>query len=79
MSAAIREDDVEQAMLVWLLGLGWTVARGPHISRPGARTPGTERARYREVISVGPTRFRQPHPNEINDLRAVGRRPCIVK
>lgn len=22
MSAAIREDDVEQAMLVWLLGLG---------------------------------------------------------
>lgn len=46
----ISEDDVEQAMLQWLAGLGWSTARGPDISPPDAKTPGTERASYRDVV-----------------------------
>ncbi|WP_324781125.1 type I restriction endonuclease subunit R [Thiobacillus sedimenti] len=45
----ISEDDVEQAMLEWLAGLGWSVAHGPDISPPDAKTPGTERDSYRDV------------------------------
>ncbi len=45
----ISEDAVEQAMLEWLAGLGWSVAHGPDISPPDPKTPGTERDSYREV------------------------------
>lgn len=45
----ISEEAVEQAMLEWLAGLGWSVAHGPDISPPDAETPGTERDSYREV------------------------------
>ena len=45
----ISEDAVEQAMLEWLASLGWSVAHGPDISPPDAKTPGTERDSYREV------------------------------
>ena len=48
MKAAINEDAVEQALLEWLAGLGWATAHGPDISPPDAKTPGTERANYRE-------------------------------
>ncbi|MEZ0031265.1 type I restriction enzyme R subunit [Bradyrhizobium japonicum] len=51
--SGISEDDVEQAMLQWLSGLGWSIAHGPDISPPDARTPGTERASYREVMLAG--------------------------
>ncbi|MFN7881465.1 MAG: type I restriction endonuclease subunit R [bacterium] len=47
---SITEDDVEQAMLQWLAALGWAITHGPDISPPDAKTPGTERASYREVI-----------------------------
>ncbi|MHC2584178.1 type I restriction endonuclease subunit R [Bradyrhizobium diazoefficiens] len=47
---SISEDDVEQAMLEWLSGLGWFSAHGPSISPPDAKTPGTERDSYRDVI-----------------------------
>ena len=50
MPAAISEDDVEQAALQWLAGLGWSVAHGPDISPPDAKTPGTERDTYRDVV-----------------------------
>ena len=46
----ISEDDVEQALLQWLAGLGWATADGPDISPPDAKTPGTERASYRDVV-----------------------------
>jgi len=46
---AVSEDDVEQAMLQWLAGLGWSVAHGPDISPLDAKSPGTERASYRDV------------------------------
>jgi type I restriction enzyme R subunit len=46
----ISEDAVEQAMLEWLAGLGWNTAHGPDISPPDAKTPGTERACYRDVV-----------------------------
>ncbi len=46
---AVTEDDVERATLQWLAGLSWATAYGPDISPPDARTPGTERASYREV------------------------------
>ncbi|OJZ17128.1 MAG: DEAD/DEAH box helicase [Thiobacillus sp. 63-78] len=36
-------------MLEWLASLGWSVAHGPDISPPDAKTPGTERDSYREV------------------------------
>lgn len=49
----ISEDAVEQAMLEWLAGLGWATAHGPDISPPDARTPGLERASYREVVLGG--------------------------
>ncbi|MFT3802814.1 MAG: type I restriction endonuclease subunit R [Burkholderiaceae bacterium] len=49
----VLEDHVEQAMLEWLVGLGWVTAHGPDISPPDAKTPGTERASYREVMLVG--------------------------
>lgn len=48
--SGISEDDVEQAMLQWLSGLGWSSAHGPSISPPDAKTPGTERDSYRDVI-----------------------------
>jgi type I restriction enzyme R subunit len=49
----VSEDHVEQALLEWLAGLGWAVAHGPDISPVDARTPGTERASYREVVLAG--------------------------
>src|SRR5574340_217138 len=45
----IDENTVAQAMLEWLVDLGWSVAHGPDISPPDAKTPGTERDSYREV------------------------------
>jgi type I restriction enzyme R subunit len=51
--SGISEDAVEQAMLEWLAGLGWATAHGPDISPPDARTPGLERASYREVMLAG--------------------------
>lgn len=51
--SGISEDAVEQAMLEWLAGLGWATAHGPDISPPDARTPGPERASYREVVLAG--------------------------
>jgi type I restriction enzyme R subunit len=50
---AVSEDDVEQAMLEWLNGLGWDTAHGPDISPLDAKTPGTERASYRDVVLSG--------------------------
>lgn len=47
--SGISENTVEQTMLEWLAGLGWSVAHGPDISPPDARTPGSERDSYREV------------------------------
>ena len=47
--SGINENAVEQAMLEWLAGLGWSVAHGPDISPPDPKTPGTERDSYREV------------------------------
>ena len=52
MTAAVTENAVEQAMLEWLAKLGWAPAYGPDISPPDARTPGTERDRYRDVVLV---------------------------
>jgi type I restriction enzyme R subunit len=52
-NALILEDHVEQTTLEWLAGLGWSIAHGPDISPPDAKTPGTERASYREVILAG--------------------------
>ncbi|WP_374587474.1 type I restriction endonuclease subunit R [Ideonella dechloratans] len=46
----MTEADVENAMLEWLVALGWEVAHGPDISPPDAKTPGTERDSYREVL-----------------------------
>ena len=48
--SVVSEDDVEQAMLEWLVALGWSTAYGPDISPPDAKTPGTERATYRDVV-----------------------------
>lgn len=48
--SGITEDAVEQAMLEWLVALGWQTAHGPDISPPDAKTPGTERDTYRDVI-----------------------------
>src|SRR5574340_323108 len=45
----IDENTVAQAMLEWLVDLGWSVAHGTDISPPDAKTPGTERDSYREV------------------------------
>lgn len=50
---AVSEDDVERAMLEWLGGLGWDTAHGPDISPPDTKTPGTERASYRDVVLSG--------------------------
>ena len=47
---SVSEDNVEQAMLQWLASQGWSVAHGPDISPPDAKTPGTQRASYREVV-----------------------------
>lgn len=55
--SGISEDLVEQAMLDWLAGVGWSTAHGPDISPPDAKTPGTERTSYREVVLAG--RLRQ--------------------
>ncbi|GAB3757288.1 type I restriction endonuclease subunit R [Ramlibacter monticola] len=49
----VSEDDVEQAMLEWLAGLGWHTTHGPDISPTDAKSPGTERASYREVALAG--------------------------
>ena len=46
----VSEDDVEQSMLEWLGRGGWSTAHGPDISPPDAKTPGTERTNYREVV-----------------------------
>ncbi|MHB1352239.1 MAG: hypothetical protein ACYC5S_07135 [Thiobacillus sp.] len=46
--SGISEDVVEQAILEWLAGLGWSVAHGPDIFPPDARNPGTTRDSYRE-------------------------------
>lgn len=48
--AGISEDLVEQAALQWLADLGWLIVHGPDISPPDAKTPGTERASYRDVV-----------------------------
>jgi type I restriction enzyme R subunit len=48
----ISEDAVEQSMLEWLADLGWSTAHGPDISPPDAKTPGSERASYRDVVLV---------------------------
>ena len=50
MATAISEADVERALLEWLVGLGWSTAHGPDISPPDGKTPGSERASYREVV-----------------------------
>ena len=50
---SVSEDDVEQATLGWLASLGWATAHGPDISPPDAKTPGLERASYREVVLAG--------------------------
>lgn len=52
-AGGITEDAVEQATLQWLAGLGWSTAHGPDISPLDAKTPGTERASYRDVVLVG--------------------------
>ncbi len=52
MPALLTEDHLEQACLVWLADLGWSLAHGPDISPPDARSPGTERDRYRDVVLV---------------------------
>lgn len=49
----ISEDAVEQAAVQWLADLGWATAHGPDISPPDPKTPGSERASYREVILAG--------------------------
>ncbi|MBL8343965.1 MAG: type I restriction endonuclease subunit R [Rubrivivax sp.] len=49
----ISEDDVEQAALQWLTGLGWATAYGPEISPADAKTPGTDRGTHREVALAG--------------------------
>jgi type I restriction enzyme R subunit len=46
----ISENHVEQAALQWLAALGWEVAHGPDISPPDAKSAGTERDTYREVV-----------------------------
>ncbi|MBN3739178.1 MULTISPECIES: type I restriction endonuclease subunit R [Burkholderia] len=48
--SGISEDAVEQAMLEWVAGLGWQTVHGPDISPPDAKTPGTERDSYRDVV-----------------------------
>ena len=50
MKSAVTEDAVEQQMLQWLAGLGWSAAHGPDISPPDSKTPGTERVSYRDVV-----------------------------
>ena len=47
--SGISEDAVEQARLEWLVSLDWSIAHGPAISPPDAKTPGTERDTYRQV------------------------------
>src|SRR5574340_530893 len=49
----IDENTVAQAMLEWLVDLGWSVAHGPDISPLDAKTHGTERASYRDVALPG--------------------------
>lgn len=51
--SGISEDAVEQAMLEWLDSLGWSTVHGSDISPPDAKTPGTERASYRDVVLAG--------------------------
>jgi type I restriction enzyme R subunit len=46
----ISEDHLEQATLAWLAALGWETGHGPDVSPPDAKKPGTERARYRDVV-----------------------------
>jgi type I restriction enzyme R subunit len=49
----ISEDHVEQAALELLASLGWSIAYGPDISPPDAKSPGSERTSYREVVLGG--------------------------
>ncbi|MEQ1730447.1 MAG: type I restriction endonuclease subunit R, partial [Vicinamibacterales bacterium] len=46
----VTEEAVEHATLGWLSALGWEAAHGPDVSPPDAKTPGTERDTYREVV-----------------------------
>lgn len=46
----VTEDHLEQATLESLAALGWETGHGPDGSPPDARTPGTERDRYRDVV-----------------------------
>ena len=46
----LTESTVEEAVLLWLTGTGWTVAYGPDIARD---TPNAERDDYREGILEG--------------------------
>lgn len=48
--SVLLEDHIEQAALQWLTGLGWEIAHGPDISPPDAKTPGSERDTYRDVL-----------------------------
>jgi type I restriction enzyme R subunit len=50
---SITEDNLERSTLEWLAGLGWSVAHGPDISPPDAKTPGAERDSYRDVVLAG--------------------------
>ena len=50
MIVRMHEDDVEQACLSWLEGLGWSITHGPDIA-PGE--PGAERAAYEDVVLAG--------------------------
>jgi type I restriction enzyme, R subunit len=48
--SVVTEDHVEQAALQWLSGLGWEVAHGPDVSPPDAKTAGSDRDTYRQVV-----------------------------
>lgn len=50
MNFSLSENDVEQAMLGWLVSLGWATVTGSDISPPDTKTPGVERDSYRDVV-----------------------------
>src|ERR1017187_2458845 len=50
MISSVLEDHVEQAALQWLTDMGWDIEYGPNISPTDAKTPGTERDSYRDVV-----------------------------
>ena len=53
---AFTESEVEEAVLYWLQGLGWTVAHGPDI---GPHTAASERTDYGTVV-LGASAARRP-------------------